>query len=837
MIKNTVQVRIIIIISTILLFFTAAIVYMKISFNAHINQIISGEASHQLKVLTRILDIQKSSIDNYIFDYTYWDEMVEIVEKRDYNAAKLNIDPSMESYNVQAVWVYDSSLNLVYFAGDDSCNSNLGILNNYFNLHDVIQDTTFRHFFHYYDCGLLEFSMAPIQPSADLTRQTPARGYYIAARLWDKNYLQQLSGMTDSYMEINTDSCCALSYKFEKQTGSIIINFPICSWDGDTICYLESTDHKDFISYFVRSANSLFIMAAIAILFIFGVVTFLISNWFGKPLTRISKSLKEQNTFYIDSLKVENNEFGGIATMLIQSFEQKAALEAEVAMRTAAESALRESEEKLRSIIETSPVIFWSMSTDANKIYYLSRAIEVMTGYNISEIGTAYDKWAELILNSECISIFQSNLSELHAKKESVGFECEFRHQSGRNKIASVILTPALNDKGEISRIDGLAIDVTERVELVNKIMQSEKMAAVGLLAAGVAHEFNNMLCAIRGNIELLSGRCPICGSCEENIKDATHACDRASSLVDSLLSYSRADNQGQGNVDINHIIKSTIKLTEKEIERAKIELHLNLDDIPMVRGIPGQIQQVLFNIIRNAIQAIDHDGKISINSYSDNHNIYIQIIDNGAGIDPRDLPRIFDPFFSTKGAWGKNKSSGTGLGLSISRNIIRNHHGDISASVSENNGTIFTIHLPITEPVAITSQGSTKISGAKVLLYEFDLLQANNFNEIITSAGGTTSIAAWSDEAIDLITKNPHNCVIIDLSNPAMGDMVRLFDFLSSNMPKMQVIIISEKAIKYQFMEYTKTAKAILTKPIAPTDFVKAIQGCQTSNQDTAKA
>jgi PAS domain S-box-containing protein len=832
MINNTVQVRIITIVSIILLFFTAGLLYMKTSFDAHINQIIEGEAAHQSRVLNRVIEFQKASLNSYVFDYTYWDDMVTIVEKRNTDLAALNIDPSMQSYNIQAVWVYDTSFSPIYFTNQDSGYLISKDINSCFNLRKVVTDTTFKHFYYAFEHVLIEFSIAPIQPSIDLTRIMPARGYFIAARFWDTSYLDQLSRITDSYIKTNNSTHKGSAFLFEKQSGSIIIDIPLCSWNGDTISFLESTDQKDFIRYFVRSANSLFILAVIAIIFIFGVVTILITSWFGRPLSRISKSLKDQDTILIDKLRNENNEFGRIAAMLSESFKQKMALQDEIIMRISVEDALKESEAKLRSIIETSPVIFWSMSIDFSNIYFVSHAAETMTGYGFSEIEAAFKKWMKAILTPETYTQFQGHLSELLSTKKSCGFECQFTHKNGSVRNASIILTPAINKNNEVYRIDGLAIDITERVALINKILQSEKMASVGLLAAGVAHEFNNLLCAIRGNIELLNGHCLLCNSCNENIKDATNACDRTGTLVESLLSFSRSDTEGQSDVDISHIIKSTIKLIEKEITRSGIDLIIDLKEIPIIRGIPGQIQQVIFNIMRNAIQAVSHNGQISIVAFHDDKNIFVQITDRGPGIEPQNIEKIFDPFFSTKGAWGKDKIPGTGLGLSISRNIIRNHQGDITVKSSVEKGTAFTISLPITIPHSLNAQTESSINGTAILLYEFDLLQANKFNEIIASAGGKTTISIWSDEAADLLSQNHYDCIIIDLGNPAMGDMVKLFDLLSAKYPNLPILIFGEIVIKYQYMEYIKIAKTILTKPILPATLIEAIQDCRNPNR-----
>lgn len=236
--------------------------------------------------------------------------------------------------------------------------------------------------------------------------------------------------------------------------------------------------------------------------------------------------------------------------------------------------------------------------------------------------------------------------------------------------------------------------DVTEKWILEANLIQSEKMASIGQLAANVAHEINNPLAAIIANAQLLRRDL---SDADENTIDALGlietAGDRAAKIVSNLLESARREKHHEfEEISLNETILDAISLLRYEINKRSISVHLDFaKDLPLLFANRNQLKGVWINLINNALGAIDaSDGKISVSTRYENKEFYIVFSDNGKGILPEHQSRIFEPFFTTKEA-GK----GTGLGLSVSMQAIKEHHGDIQFESTPGKGTKFIVILP----------------------------------------------------------------------------------------------------------------------------------------------
>jgi two-component system, NtrC family, sensor kinase len=233
-------------------------------------------------------------------------------------------------------------------------------------------------------------------------------------------------------------------------------------------------------------------------------------------------------------------------------------------------------------------------------------------------------------------------------------------------------------------------------------MVQSAKMAALGKMAAGIAHEINNPLAIIGEKAgwmkDLLEKEdikeSPNLMEFEDCIKKIERQVDRSRTITHRLLRFGRRMEPTEEMVDVNQILAETITFLENEAHYRDISIHTTYDDkLPRVTTDSAQLQQVFLNIINNAIDAIGKGGSINLKTSYDgaNHgNVLIEISDNGPGIPKETLGKIFDPFFTTKSA-----QEGTGLGLSISYSIIEKLGGKITVASEEGKGTIFTIYVP----------------------------------------------------------------------------------------------------------------------------------------------
>jgi len=243
--------------------------------------------------------------------------------------------------------------------------------------------------------------------------------------------------------------------------------------------------------------------------------------------------------------------------------------------------------------------------------------------------------------------------------------------------------------------------------ETQSQLIQVEKMAAVGQLAAGVAHELNNPLGGILGYsqfaLEKISHK-PISQFTEEDttsflqyLKDIEQQTKRCRSIIQSLLKFSRASAKEEFEpTDVNSVIEETLVFIRHQVEKNKVKLVERLEEpLPLIKGHPSQLQQVFTNLILNAVQAMPGGGTLTITTRvrEDTKTVEVSFADTGVGIPEENLDKIFEPFFTTK-----KVGEGTGLGLSVSYGLIKNHKGEIKVKSRKGEGTTFTVILPILE-------------------------------------------------------------------------------------------------------------------------------------------
>jgi hypothetical protein len=244
--------------------------------------------------------------------------------------------------------------------------------------------------------------------------------------------------------------------------------------------------------------------------------------------------------------------------------------------------------------------------------------------------------------------------------------------------------------------------NVTDRVRLEEQLQISEKMASIGLLAAGVAHEVNTPLTGISSYTQMLLEKADPADPRTMLLEKIERQTFRAAKIVNGLLTLSRPGTPGgdRTSVDLNGVITDVFSLLEHQFAVGKIRVRRELSPMPvMVQGIEHQLQQVFLNLFLNARDAMPSGGWLTVNTRIDGDQAIAEIADTGSGIPPEHLARIYDPFFSTK-AIGR----GTGLGLSISYGIIREHDGAIRCDSTVGQGTRFALSLPMAVPSPVRS-------------------------------------------------------------------------------------------------------------------------------------
>lgn len=342
----------------------------------------------------------------------------------------------------------------------------------------------------------------------------------------------------------------------------------------------------------------------------------------------------------------------------------------------------------LKNILHTSDSAI--MMVDQNeKFIAWNKGAERIFGYTEQEI---IGKPSSFLLPEG--EKYQEELRQIQEEvKKGVTKILETERKTKDGKILSVKLSVS-KLPGNNSNYSGRSIiikDFTEYKKLQAQIDQSEKLAVIGQLAAGVAHEIGNPLASISSLVQILQRKSkdPFFSEQLSHIKENI---DRISKIVRELVDFSRPPSYERALHDITDIIKTALGIVkyDKRVRNVKFETDLK-PNLPKINIAADQLLQVFVNIMINALDAIEGNGTIQVKSDYDDKNIYIEITDDGCGMDEKTMEKIFDPFFTTK-----EVGKGTGLGLSVSYGIIKQFNGEILVKSKVNEGSTFTIKLPI---------------------------------------------------------------------------------------------------------------------------------------------
>ncbi|MFQ3574546.1 MAG: ATP-binding protein, partial [Thermodesulfovibrionales bacterium] len=432
-------------------------------------------------------------------------------------------------------------------------------------------------------------------------------------------------------------------------------------------------------------------------------------------------------------------------------------------------------------------------------ILYANRSFETVTGYSIEEVIGKKTS----ILKSGCHN--QEFYKRLWATlKDKKVWKGEFINKKKNGEIfydSSVIYPIYFSNKLNYVCIKR---DITEEKRLYQHLIRSQKMEAMGSLAAGLAHDFNNVLTSILGYSEIILNSMTETDRFYKYIKTINKSAQKAGELTRNILSVTRKEKMETKPVDINKIIREVVDLISHSLAK-QIELVTNLsDDIPITAADPSQIHQVILNLTVNARDAMPNGGILTISTSlskkpdtevnqltdTDTQFIKISISDTGIGIDEKAQDKIFDPFFTTK-----PKGKGTGLGLYIVHTIVTNHNGYINFSSKPNEGTTFNIYLPVKEPPKTVEEKPLENHKGSLTILVIDDEEAirSLCKDMLESVGYQVITANDGVDGIDkyIRHKDRIDAVILDMIMPKKrGDEV--FLELKKINPDVKVIICS---------------------------------------------
>jgi signal transduction histidine kinase len=242
-----------------------------------------------------------------------------------------------------------------------------------------------------------------------------------------------------------------------------------------------------------------------------------------------------------------------------------------------------------------------------------------------------------------------------------------------------------------------LMIPATETEQLRQQLLQAQRLSSVGALASSVAHEFNNILTTIINYAKMAQRPALDDGARNQCLDKILKGGQRAATIIHSMLGFARNNATQKQNTDIVALVEEVLLLTDKDLSKHRIQVEKKFEGRPQASVVPGQLEQVLLNLVINARQAMPRGGRLRIDVRENPRTqmVEIKVADTGVGIPIERLPLIFEPFFTTKEP-DEHGSGGTGLGLSVCRQIIEQHHGRIRVESVVGRGSTFTLKLPM---------------------------------------------------------------------------------------------------------------------------------------------
>ena len=287
---------------------------------------------------------------------------------------------------------------------------------------------------------------------------------------------------------------------------------------------------------------------------------------------------------------------------------------------------------------------------------------------------------------------------------------------TGEARIANITIAPLLNrDFQAVGRIV-IVDDITDRINMETQLTQAEKLSSIGLLAAGVAHEVNTPLAVISSYAQMLGKQLRSDEATHARLQPVlekiTQQSFRASEIVNGLLNFSRMGSVDFGRVEVNTMVRDTVLLLEHQMRSAGVVVATELtEDLPAVAGNRGKLQQVLVNLVLNAKDALQEkgSGSVRILTARTSKGVEIRVEDNGVGMSPEVLRKIYDPFFTTKSNPAEGQRKGTGLGLAVTYGIVQEHAGTIEVNSTPGEGTVFRLELPAADTTGQRPQHKTQ--------------------------------------------------------------------------------------------------------------------------------
>ncbi len=545
------------------------------------------------------------------------------------------------------------------------------------------------------------------------------------------------------------------------------------------------------------------------------------------------------------------NDQGDIVGVIVFIRDTTEEAKVESALR-ASEQALRQSNEDLTRVLSSVSDYLWSATFGPDGTVtsrYYSPVVESITGRPPEFFEKNPDRWLETIHPEDRPRIEELAGRLIAGAEPALTDEYRIVLPTGKTRWVRDRVTARQLDDGSL-RLDGVVTDISdhkkakdEEARLDERIRQTQKLESLGVLAGGVAHDFNNILTAIMGNAALAREDVSPVSPVGKHLSVIESASERAAELCRQMLAYAGKSVLANTVVDLSQVVRETTTLLEVFVPK-NATIELNFADSPLpVMADPAQVQQVVLNLITNASEAIDHDGVVSIRtgkrtcdpSYwastylgeplPTGEYAFVEVTDTGCGMDAATRAKIFDPFFTTK-------FTGRGLGLAAVLGIVRGHQGAIQLHSTPGEGTSFKILFPLSSRPASAAKARTTSPdawrGAGTILVVDDESTIRALAKVSLEAVGFDVVTAVDGrEALDAFRRQPHDfaLVVLDLTMPGIGGEEVLVG-LRETRKDVRVILSSG----YDEQDAVRRCagdrpESFLRKPYRPRELVAAVR------------
>lgn len=492
---------------------------------------------------------------------------------------------------------------------------------------------------------------------------------------------------------------------------------------------------------------------------------------------------------------------------------------------------------KLSQAVMQSPVSIMITDTNGN-IEFVNPRFTQVTGYEADEVIGRNPKLLQSGKTSP--ELYQGLWDTITSGRVWTG-ELYNRYKSGATHWEHATISPIRNSAGVISHFMAFMESISERKKLEEQLRQAQKMEAIGQLAGGVAHDFNNILTVIMGFGQLLQHSLPSGDPMLENMEQILDAADRATHLTRSLLAFSRKQVMLLHQVELSELARKHVKFLVRIIGEDVTLKTSFCDEELMVMADSGQIEQVLMNLATNARDAMPGGGELTIKTETvqldkEFHRLHgygmpgryalLTVTDTGTGMDPETQQKIFEPFFTTK-----LPGRGTGLGLSIVYGIIKQHGGYVTIFSQRGFGTTFSIYLPLNtakaQPVEKTAGFVPEGGNETVLVVEDDAAVGRLVESVLKRYGYNVILTGSGEEALEIYESRWRdiNLALLDVIMPKMNGK-QLCEKLRERSPQLKVLFLSGyTADLIQDKGISMDGVDIIRKPAKPIELARKVR------------